>query len=463
MMGGVYMSEERNLNESKELLNRGITKLFWKYGLMACAGVGFSCLAVILDGIMIGNGVGELALGAIGVCVTMMYFAMGLCAMLGVGASTLAGIKLGQGQSHEAKDIYGTVLLFGLIVSVIISVVCIVSVNPLLRFLGATDAILPYARSYALVFFSCLPLSVLGQIAYYFCRLAEKPRMAMIFFIASGIGAIIAEYVLIFKMGVATAASAVSFVTGIAGTIFLVPYLQGTKNPFQLSKENLKLRADYLWESIKIGFPMMLFNFCPLITTVIINREIIAYGGTDLHIAAFGIFNAYITYVMNGLVSGGLTLGIQPIASVNYGAGENGRLKKLLKVGVIQSFIVLLVLELVVLLAAEPIVAIFAGGASELTDITVSAMRIYILAFAFGSVATLVGGYYIAIENSKLAILNSTTRVLIFAVPMLFLIPKLFGLKGVWMAQPFADILACIVAAVCMAIELKRISKQEHI
>ena len=163
---------------------------------------------------------------------------------------------------------------------------------------------------------------------------------------------------------------------------------------------------------------------------------------------------------MNCLTTG-LTAGIQPIASVNYGANENGRIKQLLKTGVGQSFLVLLALQVIILIAARPCVSFFAGDAGELTDITVSAMRIYILMFAFGNVSTLVGGYYIGIENNKLAILNSTTRVLIFAVPMLFVIPKLFGLNGVWMAQPFADALACIIAVICLAHEFKRLSKTE--
>lgn len=454
------MSETVVKNENSELLTGHVPKLFWKYALLSVAGIMFSCLAVIIDGYFMGNAVGELALGAISICITLMYFCMGLCAMFGVGASTLAGIKLGQGKQDEARTVYGSTLLFALILAVVIGILSILFLNPLLRFLGATEAILPYARAYGLVFFSFLPFSVLGQIAYYFCRLAEKPRMAAIIFVASGLAAILVEYIMVFKLHIETAASATDFVIGVAGTVLLIPYLQGTSNPFKLKKQDLKIRLDYTWESIKIGFPMFLFNLCPLITTVIINRQLIIYGGNDLHIAAFGIFNAYIVYVMNALTSG-LTAGIQPIASVNYGANENGRIKQLLKTGVGQSFLVLLALQVLILIAARPCVSFFAGDAGELIDLTVSAMRIYILVFAFGNVSTLVGGYYIGIENNKLAILNSTTRVLIFAVPMLFLIPKLFGLNGVWMAQPFADALACIIAVICLVHEYKRLSKNE--
>ena len=162
----------------------------------------------------------------------------------------------------------------------------------------------------------------------------------------------------------------------------------------------------YVADSIRIGFPMFLLQFCPMITTAVINNQIVIQGGSDLHIAAFGIFNAYMVYVMNGFIIG-FNAGMQPIASVNYGAKANGRVRSLIKTGMIQSFIVILVVEIMVMVFANPLVEFFAGGAGELADITVGALRINIALFAFGSIATLVGGYYISIGKIGLALLNS--------------------------------------------------------
>ena len=457
-------NEERLTNvgsQESEFLTGNMTKTFWKYAVMAACGILGSCIAVIIDGFFMGNAVGAEALAAISVCLTLMYFAMGYCAMMGVGASTLAGIKLGEGDEEGARDIYGAILIFSLISSIIISALALIFLNPLLRLLGATDTVLPYARDYAVLFWCLFPLSVLGQVGYYFCRLAEKPRAALIAFIAASVGAVVFEYIVVFILKLGVVGSAVSFVVGIAGTVFLLPYLQGVKNIFKLAKKNLKINMNYVVDSIKIGFPMFLFNLCPLITTVIINNELIAYGGSDLHLSAFAIFNAYIVYVMNALTSG-FTAGIQPIASTNMGAKAYGRVRKLIKTGVFQSFIVLLIIQILVMLFARPVVSFFAGGVEELVDLTVKAMRINIALFAFGNVATLVGGYFIAVEKNLLAILNSTTRVLIFAVPILFIAPKLIGLDGVWFAQPIADVLACILAVICIVKEYKALGKLEE-
>ncbi|MCI9598367.1 MAG: hypothetical protein HFE75_13965 [Firmicutes bacterium] len=123
---------------------------------------------------------------------------------------------------------------------------------------------------------------------------------------------------LVFKLHWATAASALDCVLGIAGMIVLVPYMQASKNIFTLQASDLKVNMGYVTQTVKIGFPMFVVNFCPLITTVVVNRQLIAYGGNDLHIAAFGIFNAYIVYVMTAITNS-FTQGLQPIASVNLG------------------------------------------------------------------------------------------------------------------------------------------------
>ena len=448
------------LTMDSELLTKPMTGLFWKYSVLALVGILFSCLAVILDGFFMGNGVGEMALAAIAVAVSFMYFAMGLSSMLGIGATTVAGIKLGDGDEEGARDVYGTILVFGLIVSVVVGALCLIFMKPLLTLLGATSDIYPYAADYAKVFFAMLPTCVLGQIAYYFCRLAEKPTPAAIFFVAGGLGAIVVEYILVFKCHWGTAASAWDFVIGLAATIFLIPYLQCTKNVFKLSARNLKMNFKYVAETIRIGFPMFLLQFCPMITTAVINNQIVAQGGSDLHIAAFGIFNAYIVYVMNAIVTG-FTAGMQPIASVCYGAKASGRVRSLIRTGMVQSFLAILVIEILVMVFANPLVQFFAGGAGELADITVSALRIYIVLFAFGSIATLAGGYYISIDKIGLALINSTTRVVIFCVPLLFILPKIIGLNGVWAAQPVADALAFVLAAVCIVKEYKRLGEDE--
>lgn len=109
----------------------------------------------------------------------------------------------------------------------------------------------------------------------------------------------------------------------------------------------------------------------------------------------------------------------------------------------------------------KPFISVFAGDSTELINIAVNAMKTFIVMYAVGNVSTLVGGYYIAVDKPMLALLNSMARVIIFVVPMLFIAPMLFGLNGVWMAQPFADVLACILAVICISHEMKIMKNNE--
>ena len=457
------MTEQINENaimtvEDSELLNGNVSSLFRKYAFMACIGALGSCIAVILDGFFMGNGVGEMALAGISIVITFMYFMLALTNMYGIGASTVAGIMLGKGDTEEARKVYGATLAGQVIIAIVVAVIVMSFLEPILVFLGATSDVLPYAVHYSNYFWPLFPLVCIGMHSYFFCRLAEKPTAAMVAFVLAAVSAIIVEYVLVFKFHWDTAASALDCVIGIAGMVILVPYMQVSKNVFTLKLSDLKPVLSYNIQTIKIGFPMFVVNFCPLITTVVINRQLIAYGGNDLHIAAFGIFNAYVVYVMTAITNS-LAQGLQPIASVNYGAKQFGRLRTLIKTSIGQSFVVMLALQVLVMVFATPIVGFFAGGAGELTDIAVHAMRIFILLYAFGNIATLVGGYYIGVEKMGLALLNSLTRVIIFAVPLLFIIPAIAGLDGVWYAQPVADVFACLVAMICIVKEYKSLGK----
>lgn len=462
-------NELRNITEEpvfaddkdSEFLTGNITTMFWKYALLGLVGSIVSNIAVFLDGVFMGNGVGEMALAGIAVAISFMYFMLGTVNMFGLGASTLAGIKLGKGEVDEARKVYGSTITFMVITTILLAIIVLIFIEPILRFLGATETILPYAKNYAVWFWPCFPVMCVGFVAYFFCRLAEKPTAAMIGFVFAGLAAIVVEYMLVFKFHWGTAASALDCVIGIAGMIVLIPYMQIKKNVFTLTWADMKLNWGYAVESMKIGFPMLVVNLCPLLTTVVINRQLIAYGGNDLHIAAFGIFNAYIVYIMTGITNA-FAQGLQPIASVNYGANQFDRLIKLIKSGIGQSFLAMLGLQLIVMIFAKPIVGMFTAGSVELTEITVHAMRLFILLYAFGNIATLVGGYYIGIEKIGLALLNSTTRVVIFAVPMLFIIPAIMGVNGVWLAQPIADVFACGIAIGCMIHEMKVLKAKEH-
>jgi len=440
-----------------EFSSRSISGLFWKYSIFALAGLGFQAASVVADGIFVGTGLGEMGLAAISIIVPFWLLSVGFFGLFGVGASTLSAIRLGNGDAAGAREVYGKVIIFAFYISAILCLIIFLSLDAVLTRLGATPEILPYARAYAVPYLIGLPFCVVGTVAYYFTRLAEKPLAASIGYIAPAIIAIVAEYLFIFKFNMGMAGSAIPWVLCVGLSVFLIPYLQA-KTIFKIKASDFIPNFRLTFESSKIGFAMFIIQVATMVSTAMINNLITANGGTGLDIASFGLLNAYIGYIFM-LFTTAFIMGLQPIASYNMGAKLYSRVASLIKVGVTQSTALVIVVLIVTFVFADPIITFFVGPVPELVSNIKAIMQIWLALYALGNVSQIVSGFYMAMERNGFAILNGVARIFIFAVPLLLVLPRFFGLKGVWMAQPGADILAFALAIACIYGEYKKLGR----
>ncbi len=440
-----------------EFSSKSISKLFWKYSVFALAGLGFQAASVVADGIFVGTGLGEMGLAAISIIVPFWLLSVGFFGLFGVGASTLSAIKLGNGDVKGARDVYGKVIVFAFYISVALCIVLYLALDGVLKGLGATPEILPYARAYAVPYLIGLPFCVIGTVGYYYTRLAEKPLAASIGYIAPAIIAIITEYLFIFKFDMGMAGSAIPWVLCVGLSVFLIPYLQA-KTVFKIKASDFIPDIKLTIESSKIGFAMFIIQVATMVSTAMINNLITKNGGTGLDIASFGLLNAYIGYIFM-LFTTAFMMGLQPIASYNMGAKLYGRVATLIKVGVTQSTALIIAVLALTFVFAEPIITFFVGPVPELVGNIKAIMKIWLALYALGNVSQLVAGFYMAIERNGFAILNGIARIFLFAIPLLMILPGIFGLKGVWMAQPGADILAFALAMVCIYGEHKKLKQ----
>lgn len=451
------VNEKAPVTVESEFSSKSITKLFWKYSIFAIAGLGFQAASVVADGIFVGTGLGEAGLAAISIIVPFWLLSVGFFGLFGVGASTLSAVKLGNNDVEAARAVYGKVIAMAFYISIVICLILFFMLDTVLVRLGATPDILPDAKAYAIPYLVGLPFCVVGTIAYYYTRLAEKPLAASVGYIAPAIIAIVAEYVFIFKMDMGMAGSAIPWVLCVGLSVFLIPYLQA-KTVFKIKASDFVPDFKIVFESSKIGFAMFCIQVATIISTAMINNLIGANGGTGLDFASFGLLNAYIGYIFM-LFTTAFTMGLQPIASYNMGAKLYDRVAQLIKVGIIQSTLAVLALLIITFIFADPIITFFVGPVPELVANIKTIMQIWLVLYALGNVSQIVSGFYMAIERNGFAILNGIARIFLFAVPLLLILPNFFGLKGVWMAQPGADILAFALAIFCVAGEYKRMKK----
>lgn len=447
-------------NEESEFGSKKMTPLFWKYSMLALAGLMFQAASVVADGLFVGQGVGPIGLATIGIIAPLWTMNVALFGLFGIGAATLTAMKLGEGDDAGARKVYGSILSFGLVFGVLLAIAFLLGMDSILLFLGATPDILPYAKQYAIPYIIGAPVCIVGSIAYYIARVDEKPKAAAVAYIAPAVIAIALEYLLVMKMGWGMKGSAVTWVICVGLAILLIPYMQVASKNLKLKPSDFKIDFKIIWNIVKIGFAYFAIQICTTVTTILINNLIIQYGGSELEIAAFAILNAYIMYIVM-LVTTSFIMGVQPIASYNAGTKNFKRIAELLKIAITHSTATLIVVTIFVFSFAEEIIAFFVGPDPVIVGTTAAIMKVYMLLFALGNVSQVTAGYYMAVEKNGLAILNGISRILIFAVPLLMIIPRIYGLDGIWMAQPGADFLSALLAIILVVREYKNLNKKE--
>ncbi len=444
--------------EEREFGSKSISVLFWKYSMFALAGLSFTIVQTFLDGAFVGNGIGMEGFAVISVTSVLWQVAIALFGLFGIGGSTLAAIKLGSGDKDGARAVYGNIMFFSFISTAIICFVIYLFLDQVMVFIGATPEILESTKTYSTVFLIGLPFCVASTVVYYITRVDEKPLVACIAYAAPAIIAIVIEYYMIFKMDAGIGASAFAMEVAMGMALFLVLYLQFGSSLFKLRLSDMKPDFKIILDTCKIGFAMFIIPFSTSAATIATNNMLIESGGNEMHLAAFGTIS-YMGYFFFILTNSFIT-GMQPIASYNYGAKRFDRIRTLIRIGIVQSSAVVILLLGIAYFFKEPII-LFLSGDPALLDIAKPAVVIYMLLYAFGNVSQIVSGYYMSVERNAFAILNGIARMTVFAVPLIFILPKFFGVDGVWMAQPVADTLSCVLALVCMTFEYKRLGVRQ--
>lgn len=459
-MEEIKMMESTSGITISEFAERPITSLFWKYALLGLAGLLLQTASVIADGIFVGQGIGGLGLATIGIIAPLWTINVAFFNLFGMGASAVATIRRGNGNAEGARQVYGTIVIFSFLFSAVISLLALLNLEGILTFLGATEEILPVATEYAVPYLIGSPLCVAGTVAYFFARADEQPWASAIGYMAPAVVAIILEYIMIYKWEMGMAGAAIPWVVCVGGSFLLVPFMQVKGKAFRISASDFKIDLSIVFQTLKVGSAFFAVPLCATLATILINNLIIRNGGSELEIAAFGIINAYIAYIIM-IINTALVSGMQPIASYNMGAGNFSRVAQVLKVSSIQITVVMVIAVALAVVFAEQATAVFIGPDPVIIEATAAVIRVYLLFYAVGNISQVAAAYFQAVERSFMALFNGVTKVLIFAVPFLMLLPQFFGIKGIWMAQPIADIISGILAMFFLYKEYKKLKRMD--
>ena len=445
--------------EERELGTQPIPKLFVKYASIAFMGMIAQIIMVVFEGIIMGNGLGAHGLACVSIIMSVELMNVALGSALAVGVSTVAGNRLGAGDTEGAKHAFSQGFWLTTILIVVLIILAEIFVEPLVTFLGATPDIFDDTVGAIRVFLLGLPFCVIGQMLCGMLRIDEKPHAAATIQIVSAVVAIIWLAASTFVLNFGVTGAGLYYAISI-GLWFVVIYyfVGGKRSVFQIRLADIKLEPGLCLQIIKIGLPLFLLQATSSVYTTVVNNQL-GVLGSSLDIAAFAVINGYVVYIIMMVVQA-ITYGVQPIAAYNAGAKAYGRMKELLKTSLTIQVLVIAVVTVIVWAAACPICLLFAGD-PELASVSADATRIVILLGALGWSSQVISSYFECVERVVIATVLGIARYIFFTIPAVYVLGGMMGVQGVWWAQPVADVLTFALVMVFVVIELKRLSALE--
>lgn len=435
-----------NRQATLELGTKPIGQLLRQYAMPAIVAMTASSLYNMVDSIFIGQGVGALAISGLAITFPFMNLTAAFGAAIGVGASTYMSVKLGQKDYKTADKILGNNVTLNLIIGLSLTVVCLLFLDPLLYFFGASKNTISYARDYMEVILAGNVFSHMYFGMNAMLRSASKPRQAMYATIFTVIANAIMDPVFIYSWGLNLGIRGAAYATilsQIMALCYQMKIFTDKKQMLHLKKGIYGLEKDLVKNILAIGMSPFLMNVCACVVVIFVNHQFVHFGG-DLAVGAYGIANKVaMIFVM---IVMGFNQGMQPIAGYNYGSQQFDRLVHVLRLTILCATIVTTVGWIAAVVFPYLCVRPFTSD-STLLKMSEYGLRVTMLMMPFDGFQMVTANFFQCIGKVKVSIFMSLSRQLLFLIPLLAVLPEFFGLSGVWFAIPCSDLTAAVVAA----------------
>ena len=423
-----------NKQAALELGQKPVGQLLWQYALPAIVAMTASSLYNIIDRAMIGQVVGPEAIAGLGITFPFMNLSAAFGAAVGVGSSTCISVKLGQRDYQTAQHLLGNTVTLNLVIGFLFMVVCLLFLDPILLFFGASEVTLPYAREFMTVI-------LLGNMVthMYFgmnavLRAAGKPKHAMwatLFTVGCNIVLVVA-FVWWFRWGIRGAATVTSQSLALCWQMKL---FADKKELLHLKRGIYRLKSQLVRNIIAIGISPFLMQTTSCVIVIFMNNQFVRYGG-DMAVGAYSIANSVVMVFFMFVM--GMNQGMQPIVGYNYGAQKIDRMFRCLWLTIACATAILLVGWSLSMLFPEMIARIFTTDAT-LLRLSARGIKIDMLVFFVVGSQAVITNFFQCIGKVKVSIFLSLSRQLFLLLPMAYVFPMFWDLDGVWYSMPASD------------------------
>lgn len=445
------------MNDTNELGREGIGKLLFKFSIPSIIGMVVNALYVVVDRIFVGRGVGPLALSGVGITLPLTNIMMAAGMLIGGGGGALVSLKLGQKRKKSAEKILGNSITLTIIISLLVTLVCLLFQEPLLKVLGASSDTMIYAKQFSTILLLGVVLQNVGFGMNPIIRAQGDPKMAMkMMLTASVLNCIINPlFIFVIKLGVRGSALA-TVISQTMCSMWVLFYFTRGKSNLKLKKENLKLDSEIVKEILSIGMSPCAMQIAASMVTIILNVSLNKYGG-DLGVASFALINSIAILFLMPLL--GVNQGAQPIIGYNYGAKNIKRVKKTIFCACIVNTIISVIGFLIVHISPASIVRIFNTSDAALISMASNGLSLFLMMFGCVGLQASITNYYQAVGKPKHSMFLSLSRQILILIPLVLTLPRFFKLNGVWLAGAASDLTSTILAVIFFVFEVKRLNK----
>ena len=428
-----------------------VSKALFALGLPTMIGMMVNALYNLVDAYFVG-GLGTTQMGAITVAYPLGQVVVGLGLLFGNGAASYLSRLLGRGEKEAADKTASTAIYSSIFVGAAVIICILIFLEPILRQIGASDSVMPFAVTYTSIYIASSIFNVFNVTMNNIVSSEGAAKATMCVLLAGAVINVILDPVFIYvlDLGVAGAATATAISQFVSTLIYLL-YIFRKKSIFSFSIRKYCLSKDVMSEILKIGIPTLVFQLLTSLSMTMINDGARTYG--DSALAAMGP----VTKIMSvgSLMVFGFLKGLQPIAGYSYGAKKYDRLKEAVKTSILWATIFCLIFGLAAAIFSTAIISLFTKNDPEMIRIGQAALRANGLSFVLFGFYTVYSFLFLAMGKAKEGCFLGACRQGICFVPVILILPRVLGLNGILYAQPAADVIAAAIT-IFMALRLQR-------
>ena len=406
----------------------------------------------VVDGFFISNFVGKTPFASVNFIMPFLMVVGTLGFMFGTGGSALIAKTMGEGEDEKAREIFSLITYVTIVSGIVIAVAGIVFLRPIASFLGADGSMLDDCVTYGRIILVALPFLMLQYAFSSLVVAAEKPGLGLLITIIAGVTNFVGDalFIVVLKWGVTGAALATATGQVVGGIIPLIYF--SCKRTGRLRLVKYKWDTKSLLRTCTNGSSELMSNISMSIVGMLYNAQLLKYAGEN-GVAAYGTI-MYVNFIFIAVFIG-YSVGVAPVISYHYGAGNQNELKGLLRKSFVLIISASVAMFVVAGLLANPLAKIYVGYDAELLKMTVHAFDIYAFSFLFAGIAIFGSAFFTALNDGITSAIISFLRTLVFQIAAVLLLPLVWELDGIWMSIIVAEFMAVVVTAIFLIAKRK--------